>query len=65
MGAIEEEMQSLHKNQTLDLVELPKGKRAMGCKWAYKKKEAVSKKKGAKFKARLVAKGYSQKHGLC
>ena len=64
MGAMEEEIQSLHKNQTWELVELPKGKRAIGCKWVYKKKEAVSKKEGENFKARLVTKGYSQKHGV-
>ena len=38
MGVMVEEIQSLHKNQTWDLVELPKGKRAIGCKWVYKKK---------------------------
>jgi hypothetical protein len=42
------------------LVELPKRKRAIGCKWVFKKKEAVSEKWGEKFKARLVAKGCSQ-----
>ena len=42
-------------------MELLKGKRAIWCKWVYKKKEAVSKKNGEKFKARLVAKGYLQK----
>ena len=55
---MEEEMQSLHKNLTWELVELPKGKRAIGCKLVYKKKESISEKEGAKFKARLVAKGY-------
>ena len=59
MGAMEEEMQSLHKNQTWELVELPKGNRAIGCKWLYKKKEAISETEGENFKARLVAKGYS------
>ena len=59
MGAMVEEMESLHKNQTWDLVELPKGKRAIGCKWVYRKKEAIAEKEGEKFKARLVAKGYS------
>src|SRR4051812_27940565 len=63
MGAMVEEMESLHKNQTWDLVELPKGKRAIGCKWVYRKKEAGAKKEGEKFKARLVAKGYSQRQG--
>ena len=45
MGAMVEEIQFLHKNQTWDLVEPPEGKRAIGCKWVYKKKEAVSGKK--------------------
>ena len=39
MGAMEENMQSLHKNQTWELVELLKRKRAIGCKWVYKKKK--------------------------
>ena len=56
MGAMEKEMQSLHKNQTWELVELPKRKRAIGCKWVYKKKKTVSEEK---FKVRLVAKVYS------
>ena len=65
MGSIMEEIQSLHKNQTWDLVELLEGKRAIRCKWVYKKKEAVSEKKnGEKFKARFVAKGYSQRKGV-
>ena len=46
VGDVVEEIQSLHKNQTWDLVELPKGKRAIGCKWVYKKKEVVSERKG-------------------
>jgi hypothetical protein len=47
----------LHKNQTWDLVELLERKRAIGCKWVFKKKETTSEKRGEKFKARLVAKG--------
>src|ERR1044072_580638 len=57
-------MESLKKNETWDLVPLPKGKRAISCKWVYKKKPAVSEKEGEKFKARLVAKGYSQHKGV-
>ena len=60
MGVMAEEIESLHKNQTWDLVELPERKRKIGCKWVLKKKEAISEKMGEKFKARLVAKGYSQ-----
>ena len=59
-----EEIQSLHKNQTWELVELPEEKRTIGCKWVYKKKEAVLEKDGEKFKAHLVAKGYSQRKGV-
>ena len=59
IGVMEEEIQSLHKNQTWELVELLKGKRAIECKWVDKKKEAVLEKKGEKFKASLVEKGYS------
>ena len=61
MSAMEEEMQSLQKNQTWELVKLPKGKRAIGCNWVYKKKETGSEKEGEKFKACLVAMSYSQK----
>ena len=52
------------KNQTWELMELHKGKRAIGCKWVYKKREVISEKEGEKFKAHLVAKGYSHKHGV-
>ena len=63
-GAMAEEMESLHKNQTWDLVELPEGEKAIGCKWIFKKKEAMSEGEEVKFKARLVAKGYSQRKGI-
>ena len=62
--AMLEEMKSLQKNKTWELMKLPKGKKAIGCKWIFRKKEALSKKEGEKFKARLVAKGYSQREGI-
>ena len=49
------EMESLQKNKTWELVKLPKGKKAIGCKWIFYKKEALSEKEGEKFKALLVA----------
>ena len=64
MEAIVEEMESLKKNKTWELLELPKGKKLTGCKWVFRKEEAVSEKEGERFKARLVAKGYSQRHGI-
>ena len=62
--AMEEEIESLDKNHTWELVELPKGKRAVGCKWVFKKKEGTPGKDDARFKARLVAKGFSQREGI-
>ena len=59
-----EEMESLQKNKTWELVKLPKGKKAIGCKWIFYKKEALSEKECENFKARLVAKGYSQREGI-
>lgn len=47
----------MKKNQTWELCELPKDKKAIRCKWVFKVKNDL------KFKARLVACGYSQKFG--
>lgn len=62
--AMEEEMQSLHKNKTWEVVPLPVGKSAIGCKWVYKRKEDHTKSCGTRYKARLVAKGFAQKEGV-
>jgi hypothetical protein len=40
------EMESLHKNQTWDLVDVPERKKAIGCKWVFNKKEVVSERGG-------------------
>ena len=64
MSAMAKKMESLHKNQTWDLVELLERKRVIRCKLVFKKKEVVLEKGGEKFKARLVAKGYSQHEGV-
>jgi hypothetical protein len=62
--AMGEEMQSLYKNETWELVQLPKGKKAIGCKWVYTKMEGSIEQDGICFKARLVAKGYDHKEGI-
>lgn len=54
---MEEELESLHKNKTWDLVELPKDKSAVGCKWIFQRREALSEKDEEKFKAQLLVKG--------
>ncbi|KAG8474393.1 hypothetical protein CXB51_033749 [Gossypium anomalum] len=60
MFAVQEEMESLHKNKTWDLVKLSKGKKIVHCKWVFKKKEETPGVKEPRYKARLVAKGYNQ-----
>ena len=62
--AMNEEMESLQKNQTWDLVELPKGRRITRCKWIFKKKFGLSTEEVICYKAHLVAKGYGQKEGV-
>nr|GEV96682.1 retrovirus-related Pol polyprotein from transposon TNT 1-94 [Tanacetum cinerariifolium] len=59
-----EEMQSFQKSQTWELTNLLEGKKAIGCKWMYAKKEGFSGQDDVRYKARLVAKGYAQKEGI-
>ena len=54
-----EEMESLVRNQTWDLVKLPPEKRALQKKWVYRLKEEYGGKKWSK--ARVVVKGFPQK----
>ena len=59
-----EEISSLHKNDTWELVELPKGKRRIRSKWVYTKKEGAHGKDSVGSRARLVTKGYVQREGI-
>ena len=61
---MKEEMNSLYKNDTWELTKLPKGKKAIGCKWVYAKKQGSLKEDMVRYKARLVAKGYAQREGI-
>ena len=56
---MEEEMNSLYKNNTWELTELPNGKKAIGYKWVYVKKQGSLKEDIVHYKARLVARGYA------
>lgn len=57
------EMTTLEKNNTWDLVPLPKGKHPFGCKWVYTLKY---KSYGSLdwYKACFVAKGYTRVYGV-
>ncbi|KAL2933741.1 Retrovirus-related Pol polyprotein from transposon TNT 1-94, partial [Bienertia sinuspersici] len=61
--AMNEELEALESNGTWELTELPKGKKAIGCKWLYKIKYNPD---GSieRYKARLVVLGCNQKYGL-
>ena len=60
---MKDELNSMANNQVWDLVELPEGFRAVGCKWVYKTKTDAS-GNIERYKARLVAKGFLQKEGI-
>ncbi|UYV75200.1 hypothetical protein LAZ67_12002864 [Cordylochernes scorpioides] len=62
LQAMNEELNSLEKNNVWELTPLPKDKKIIGCKWTYKQK-LNSKGEIERYKARLVAKGFNQKFG--
>lgn len=61
--AIFKEMKALEKNSTWELVDLPRRKTTIGCKWVFtiKYKSDGSIKR---YKAQLVAKGFTQTYGI-
>lgn len=59
-----EEMESLQKNHTWDLVLPPKGRKIVGFKWGFNLKETSLGVHTPRYKARLVVKGFNQKEGI-
>lgn len=59
--AMDEEYQSLVKNKVWELVERPKDRKIVQCKWVFTVKNDVNGE--IKHKARLVARGFNQKYG--
>ncbi|CAI7850756.1 unnamed protein product, partial [Closterium sp. NIES-54] len=58
--AMESELKIIEENGTWELVELPKGRKAITSKWLFKIKSDAD-GKIERYKSRLVAKGYQQK----
>ena len=58
-AAIQAELNALTKTKTWQVVERPKGRNVIQCKWVFKiKKDAEGKIE--RYKARLVTKGFTQ-----
>ena len=60
---MKEELDELHKTETLDMVDLPSRKSAIGCKWVYKIKTRSDGTVDG-YKARLVSRGFTQEYGI-
>ncbi|KAL9256460.1 Copia protein-like protein [Drosera capensis] len=60
---MQKELESIEKNNTWTLTELPPGHKVIGLKWVFKLKKD-SEGRVIKHKARLVAKSYVQRQGI-
>ena len=62
LESMKDEIESINKNNIWELTDLPKDRKAIGCKWVLRRKFKVD---GSleRYKARLVAKGYTQQPG--
>ena len=60
---MDEEIKAIHRNNTWEVTELPKGSQSIGVKWVFKKKMNAQ-GEIERYKVRLVAKGYKQKAGI-
>ncbi|KAA0051929.1 polyprotein [Cucumis melo var. makuwa] len=60
---MQEEIESLHKNKTWDLITLPQRRKPIGNKWMYKIK-GNNDGQVEQYRTRLVVKGYAKKEGI-
>nr|KYP62135.1 Copia protein [Cajanus cajan] len=61
--AMKKEMNALKRNSTWEIVDKPRDKKEIGCRWIFTVKHKAD---GTieRYKARLVAKGYTQTYGI-
>ena len=57
------EMESQEKNGTWEIVDLPQGRKVVGCKYVFKKKKDLE-GNVKRYKVRLVAQGFTQEYGI-
>jgi hypothetical protein len=62
-AAMQEEIDSIKRNQTRELADLPQGHCAITLKWVYKLKRNEA-GEIVKHKARLIARGFVQQEGI-
>ena len=60
--AMRNELEAIEKNNTWELVNLPRGSKAVGSRWVFKLKKDFN--GTIVYKARLVAQGFSQRYGI-
>uniref|UniRef100_A0A1Y1K3D6 Reverse transcriptase Ty1/copia-type domain-containing protein n=1 Tax=Photinus pyralis TaxID=7054 RepID=A0A1Y1K3D6_PHOPY len=63
MKAVNEEMNSLKRNETWSLVERPSNRAVITCKWIFSRKRNAAGELET-YKARLVARGFTQREGF-
>ncbi|GJR25984.1 retrotransposon protein, putative, ty1-copia subclass [Tanacetum coccineum] len=61
---MEEEMDSLRKNKTWELVDSPAGQKLVSSKWLFKIKDGIEGVQNPRYKARLVARGFTQRASI-
>ena len=62
--AIDEEIESLMKNETRKLIVRLEKMKTISCKWIFKVKECISDAESSRFKVKLVGRGFTQREGI-
>ncbi|GKB76910.1 retrotransposon protein, putative, ty1-copia subclass, partial [Tanacetum coccineum] len=63
-AAMEEEMDSLRKNKTWELVDYTARQKLVSCTWLFKIKEGIEGVQKPRYKSRFVARGFTHRTGI-